>query len=151
MRRDISEEDAARMRSKPFPIQQGFPIPWELAERAYLYYAERFGSDQSLERLAQRGGFGMQEFACLLARHFPQEGHRECIEKADSLGRAFTTLQAKLKLAEEALEFYAEQGNWCSHPDLSWRSCPADDVERIDCELFAGKRARTALAELRKA
>lgn len=32
-------------------------VPWEVAEVAYAAYAARFGSDQSLNRLAERGGF----------------------------------------------------------------------------------------------
>lgn len=33
-------------------------IPWEMAERAYSVYSARFGTAQSLEHLAERGGFG---------------------------------------------------------------------------------------------
>lgn len=47
-----------------FPIQfevgakaHPFLIPWWVAERAYGVYAAEFGRSQSLERLAQRGGF----------------------------------------------------------------------------------------------
>jgi len=66
---------------KTFPIQQssmdhrkhglralsvkGFRIPWHMAEKAYKTYIKNFGQDQSLEELAQRGGFGWCEF-CLL-------------------------------------------------------------------------------------
>lgn len=49
-----------------FPIQRGGgSIPWKAAQRAYKFYVSRFGSEQSLERLAERGGFGILEF-CLL-------------------------------------------------------------------------------------
>ena len=49
-----------------FPIQ-GFAlgVPWAAAEQAYRTYAKHFGTPQSLERLAERGGFGLHEFACL--------------------------------------------------------------------------------------
>lgn len=68
--------DAAReqqIRSRPFPIQRtigvrGMPpdphptsIPWSVAEKAYGVYSDRYGRDQSLERLAERGGFGAEE------------------------------------------------------------------------------------------
>jgi hypothetical protein len=43
-------------------------IPWWLAEEAYQYYAEKFGTSQSLERLAERGGFGRHELLMLLRR-----------------------------------------------------------------------------------
>lgn len=45
----------------PHPIR----IPWSVAERAYSIYSAKYGRDQSLERLAERGGFGpgeMDEF-----------------------------------------------------------------------------------------
>ena len=64
--------------TRPFPIQSepSIPyrsklnsvIPWWLAEEAYKYYSERFGKDQSLERLAERGGFGRKELLMLLRK-----------------------------------------------------------------------------------
>ena len=44
-------------------LDNGLPrtIPWSLAERAYVDYSRRYGTNQSLERLAQRGGFGPTE------------------------------------------------------------------------------------------
>ena len=71
---------------RPFPIQGGtyrnpdgtlrrpvehYPpstIPWWLAEEAYAYYASRYGTSQSLERLAERGGFGREELLMLLRK-----------------------------------------------------------------------------------
>lgn len=70
--------------NRPFPIQDGYyhdqdgsvsrpvkrygrcTIPWWLAEEAYDWYAKQFGSDQTLERLAERGGFGREELLSLL-------------------------------------------------------------------------------------
>lgn len=49
------------LRAKPFPIQRGEPIPWEQAEWGYRAYAALYGTDQSLNRLAERGGFGKGE------------------------------------------------------------------------------------------
>jgi hypothetical protein len=43
--------------AEPHPLR----IPWELAELAYSVYASRYGRSQSLERLAERGGFGPNE------------------------------------------------------------------------------------------
>ena len=45
-------------------------IPWWLAEIAYEYYSERFGTDQSLERLAERGGFGREELIRLIRKEY---------------------------------------------------------------------------------
>lgn len=36
-------------------------IPWSVAEKAYGVYASLYGTGQSLERLAERGGFGVEE------------------------------------------------------------------------------------------
>jgi len=69
--------------TRPFPVQAGklrrdqtgrmtcpkrSTVPWWLAEEAYRYYAERFGASQSLECLAERGGFGRGELLLLLRR-----------------------------------------------------------------------------------
>lgn len=50
-----------------FPIQNVGLIPWALAERAYVDYARRHGTEQSLERLAERGGFGLAELGLHLS------------------------------------------------------------------------------------
>jgi len=66
--------------NRPFPIQahhyrseagkmihcKRHTIPWWLAEEAYRHYAKLFGKSQSLERLAERGGFGRMELLSLL-------------------------------------------------------------------------------------
>lgn len=48
---------------KRFPIQGagGLTIPWKVAEQAYAVYSRRYGCEQSLERIAERGGFGVEE------------------------------------------------------------------------------------------
>lgn len=80
---EIERKQAIDDDARPFPIRAArscrdaagavfYPrkstIPWWLAEQAYAYYAERFGNQQSLERIAERGGFGRQELVCLLRR-----------------------------------------------------------------------------------
>ncbi|WP_374029799.1 hypothetical protein [Bdellovibrio bacteriovorus] len=55
---------------KKFPIQdsngcRGW-IPWSVAEKAYQVYSFLFGTDQSIEKLAQRGGFSWLELGHLL-------------------------------------------------------------------------------------
>lgn len=67
--------------TRPFPIQQAkgqrddegrmsYPqestIPWWLAEAAYKVYSSKYGKDQTLQRLAERGGFGRAELLWLL-------------------------------------------------------------------------------------
>jgi len=46
---------------KKFPMQDGPDIGWDVAEEIYVRYSELFGTSQSLERLAERGGFGWAE------------------------------------------------------------------------------------------
>jgi len=38
-------------------------VPWSEAEIAYRTYSKLFGTSQSLERLAERGGFDIWEYA----------------------------------------------------------------------------------------
>ena len=54
--------------ARTFPIQaergaapHPLRIPWALAERAYSVYVGRYGQGQTLERLAERGGFAPSE------------------------------------------------------------------------------------------
>ena len=56
------------MSDKQFPIQlernaapHPLTIPWSIAELAYSVYASKYGNSQSLERLAERGGFAPSE------------------------------------------------------------------------------------------
>ena len=48
-----------------FPIQCGLTISMVAAERAFASYAKRYGTAQSLQTLAERGGFGLHEFVWL--------------------------------------------------------------------------------------
>lgn len=59
----IQAEYGRREENKPATA-----IPWWLAELAYEYYAERNGTSQSLERIAERGGFGRDELVKLIRR-----------------------------------------------------------------------------------
>lgn len=60
-----------------FPLlsePRGKGVLWKDAETAYLTYSARFGTDQSLERLAERGGFGVEEFVYLFHGLCPRIG-----------------------------------------------------------------------------
>lgn len=51
---------------RKFPLLNGAgTIPWSIAERAYRVYANQYGDSQSLERLAERGGFDVTEMDAL--------------------------------------------------------------------------------------
>ena len=72
---DTTEQDDTR----PFPIQGSCggifrkvarcTIPWWLAKRAYAEYAHRHGREQSIERIAERGGFSREELIQFLRGH----------------------------------------------------------------------------------
>ncbi len=56
--------------SKKFQIQAHPPesINWSHAETVYAEYQNQHSNDQTLERLAQRGGFGVSEAITLLCQ-----------------------------------------------------------------------------------
>ena len=61
---DAAREENERLQgNRPFPIcgSPGMTIPWSVAQQAYLGYAKDGGSGQSLERVAERGGFYVEE------------------------------------------------------------------------------------------
>lgn len=55
---------------------QGFPksIDWETAERIYLMYSAPYGTGQSLERIAERGGFGWKEVEYIAKEYISVHG-----------------------------------------------------------------------------
>lgn len=56
----------AELSSGPWGRQEGCSIPWWLAEEAYAHYVRQYGDCQSLQGLANRGGFGRAELLHLL-------------------------------------------------------------------------------------
>lgn len=92
-------------RPRLFPIQSGAPaVRWELAQKAYTTYADLFGTSQSLERLAERGGFGLEEFSCLYLGHDPRCKHSgKCVAEVESqIG--YVDLQSQLEALKEENE-----------------------------------------------
>lgn len=64
---------------KMFPMLDGGPpLPWAVAEALYTHmYDPLYGTRQSLERIAERGGFGYDEIrlmAVSLSRRAPSGG-----------------------------------------------------------------------------
>lgn len=74
----MDEKRIAAIRSMPFPLQgehtfslgkkkvPASSTTWELAELAYSVYSAKYGKQQTLERIAERSGFSIAEFALLL-------------------------------------------------------------------------------------
>ena len=73
-----------------FPIQQYGTIPWCVAEEAYRVYLARYHSGQSLEQLAARGGFGVEEMGMFLP------DWRERVEKTEGLLARVAELEREL-------------------------------------------------------
>jgi hypothetical protein len=70
---------------RPRPIGWEY-IPWSLAEEAWEGYKKAGHGSQSLERIAERGGFSRQEVACALEGHYndTSKEHTTCVRKLDS-------------------------------------------------------------------
>ena len=94
---------------KVFPLQasNGRPaplkIPWSIAEKAYSQYVFSYGRGQSLERIAQRGGFSALEMDEL----FPG-WENECSE-IKRLQSRISSLEAALSLDDENVERYRKE------------------------------------------
>lgn len=59
-----------------FAMQHGPYIPWSLAELIYEAYSAQYGTDQSLEKLHNRGGFSWREVEVIFsgfARRYPKQ------------------------------------------------------------------------------
>jgi len=74
LRRELSEYRMI-LKTRHFPIRSVDPyepatvIPWWLAEIAYEYYIREFSSSQSLDQLAEKGGFDREMLLRLLRRN----------------------------------------------------------------------------------
>lgn len=51
-----------------FPMQGGPWIAWDTAELIYCAYSRLFGTQQTLERLAERGGFSWSEVELIFTK-----------------------------------------------------------------------------------
>lgn len=60
------QPDPTVLEARRFPMLNGpRSIEWAVAEKIYVVYAALYGRSQSLERLAERGGFGWVEVGLL--------------------------------------------------------------------------------------
>lgn len=102
--------------AKPHPLK----IPWSIAELAYSVYSGRYGRGQSLEELAERGGFGPGEMdmfvpdwreqcsyiATLLSDRAALQRRCGEMEKAEAENKV---LKRQLAHASESEEFWKRQ------------------------------------------
>jgi len=74
-------------RTKPGPTS----VPWAVAERAWAAYSQQYSRDQSVERLAERGGFSWGEMDMYLP------GWREATDAWKQLESALSEARASLE------------------------------------------------------
>jgi hypothetical protein len=84
---------------KPGPLQ----IPWSIAEKAYGAYAAQYGRQQTLERLAQRGGFGWSEMDML---------YPPWRDEVDELAKLRARVAELAKLRARVAELERERDEW---------------------------------------
>lgn len=96
---------------KPYPLQ----IPWSVAEKAYGVYASRYGKSQTLEHLADRGGFGPGEMDMF---------HPTWLEEVSEI----TNLNSTIEILVIALK----QAHNCAtlKPDGTCDGCPVSEALR---------------------
>ena len=140
------------MNSKMFPIQKSNPIPWEEAERAYRTYARLYGGNQSLERLAERGGFGVREFSCYWHGHEP---NRDCthgypLDRVAKLETRISELEAQLAVEKKkvaALEKPAAFGWQCYQDRCENAHVEQSVVRKMEAKQKAAREAGAALLD----
>jgi len=66
-RRKIAElnDPLRKSETNTFPVVKGGFIPYSIAEKIYAAYVKEYGTEQSLQTIATRGGFGISEMDAL--------------------------------------------------------------------------------------
>lgn len=86
----------AKHGSQPHPMR----IPWSVAEKAYSVYTARYGRGQSLERIAERGGFYAEEMDLFMPNWRDEAGEIKQLRAALTLAdRRVVQLEQELKEA----------------------------------------------------
>lgn len=107
----------AERKAEPSPVRR---IPWSIAERAYMVYSGKYGTRQSMETLAARGGFSPGELDMFVP------GWRDDVSEI-------------VRLTAEVARLTAERDN--ARDDLR-RECEASEHHRAEAA-----RYREALEE----
>ena len=76
--RELGQHEAMPVGWAPVQSSARGAVDREIAEAAYIEYARRYGTDQSITRLCERGGFSWSELVELLyARMTTPDAGRE--------------------------------------------------------------------------
>ena len=81
------------LRINNYALPQRRQVPWEVAEKAYAAYAAKYGTSQSMEQLAARGGFHQTEM---------DEFHPTWREEADEMARVRAEVERLTRERDEA-------------------------------------------------
>lgn len=87
-----------------FPLQGLGSVPWDVAEVAYSTYRRCFHNDQTMERLAERGGFGVEEFCLLYMGLNPAGRDQRTMINAVAIVSAFLGSRLDAKYGTSMLE-----------------------------------------------
>lgn len=124
------------MDDRMFPIQVGYSnstaaphphkIPWSIAQLAYSVYARNYGGGQTLERLAERGGFGAGEMD-----EFLPDWRERCSE-VTALRAQLTEANRRIEAAEKRLgDQKAIHSRWFDGNDQRDKSDILNDMEHV--------------------
>lgn len=87
------------------------------------------------------------------------KGAFDSYDKTRELEQKLAKAEAALKVAEEAIGFYADKDNWSGTSDVEFAKCIFkrtsdneydDEDERLPRAFTGGKRARQAMASMKK-
>lgn len=120
-------------------------IPWKVHGLAWEAYAKKYGTQQSPERMAERGGFGIYEMDMFLP------GWREMAEAIDSEQAAVDTLRAQLEAAEERAETEAEECERLARANIAYSQQVNELIGRAGNAEARAEAAEAECARLRSA
>lgn len=131
--REAAAERRFPIQMSPWAAPHPLSIPWETAELAFSVYAAKYGRGQSLERLAERGGFSAGE----MDKFFPT--WREHAASCSAQARQLEAMRAALAGAERVLD---EVCAW-RRAGVGLEPIPQTDAETL------GERIDAALSAIR--
>lgn len=121
-------EQLVENQMRKFPVMKFGHIPMWLAEKAHSQYVYRFGNDQSLERLGERGGFGIEE----MDEFVP--GWRDELNENIQLKKQVEALQVINQRCKDLLEHAIHNGYLGEGSTKGWAEEVLSDLAGIEKE-----------------
>jgi hypothetical protein len=122
LEKQLAERDDLRRlleheKGRTFPVEGFGPVPWVIAERAWVAYAERCGRSQSCERIAERGGFSAGEMDMFYPEWRSEVSlAAECADLRRQLGEAQETIATLRGAAHRPLPDHGWTCTICRQP-----------------------------------